>query len=470
MWPTSSPTWPPHSCPHPMTSSIRTQPSPPTSWSSQPSLLFPGVPQGHLPPQQSHRDHVPPGYQFSTPPLLEPAIQHPDPTFYLQSSHHHPTLQPSFGPPPPAEPVQHVEHHHETFSDMIRRYPSRPLWASTGYTEPSWTSSPPNIQPPAPQPSPPQPPSTQPQSPPVPPTSTPAPPPSSNSAPPTSPPPPPATPTRAESPPTRRRRDATINRTLKTYLNQFTSSLQAAVQSTLQPLTIPPTTSTTPQPQDPPHQSAVQPRPHQSESQRHSTPLPRRRHARRSRSRSLQRSRHHSGHRKPSFRSQREPSRRRRRSPSPRQTSHRRDHVPTSHHKHRRTPQCGTTTLSQTNAQTTNFVQAFFQIFTTANCLPAKCGSPTSCPRRKAGNQTHTQQGSNLSSSTLHGRAFDSVTTTGSCSPRPFSVTKRSLQPCSSRARRRHFWFRWRPIKTDPRLLEIQQLVWGIEMGCQRSY
>ena len=83
MWPSPSPAWQTSPCSHPGTSSMRSHSSPQTSWSTPSTLLFPGVPQGHPPPQQLHRDHVPPGYQFSTPPLLETAPPHPDSTLYV---------------------------------------------------------------------------------------------------------------------------------------------------------------------------------------------------------------------------------------------------------------------------------------------------------------------------------------------------------------------------------------------------
>ena len=205
MWPSPSPAWQTSPCSHPGTSSMRSHSSPQTSWSTPSTLLFPGVPQGHPPPQQLHRDHVPPGYQFSTSSILETAPPHTDSTFYVPGPHHHPTFQPVFGIPPPTEPPPPLDQHNETFSEMIRRYPSRPTWASIGHTDPSWTGPTPMAQPQVPQHPQPQPPQHQPL--PVPPIPTSAPPPSSTSAPPTSPPPPPATPKRAESTPSRRRRD-----------------------------------------------------------------------------------------------------------------------------------------------------------------------------------------------------------------------------------------------------------------------
>ena len=124
MWPSPSPAWQPSSYPYPGTSTIRLHSSPPTSWSPQPTLLFPGVPQGHPPTHSIHRDQVPPGYQFSTPSTLETPPSHSDPTLYMPSQHHHPVFQPVLGIPP-TEPPTTLDHHNETFSDMVRRYPSR---------------------------------------------------------------------------------------------------------------------------------------------------------------------------------------------------------------------------------------------------------------------------------------------------------------------------------------------------------
>ena len=190
MWPTPQHAWPPTSCSHPGTSSIRTHSSPPASWSSQSTLLLPGVPHGHPPTHQLHRDQVPPSHPFSTPSALETPHSHPDSTVYLPSPHHHPAFQPVFGLPP-TDPPSMLDHHNETFSDMARRHPTRPTWASSGNTEPSWPAPAPMVPPQVPQ-------HPQPQ---APPTSTSAPPPSPSPAPPTSPSRPPATPKRAASHP-----------------------------------------------------------------------------------------------------------------------------------------------------------------------------------------------------------------------------------------------------------------------------
>ena len=323
MWPTPSPAWPTSSCPHPGTPSIRSHSSPTTSWSTQSTLLFPGIPQGHPPPHQFHRDQVPPGYLCSTPSPFDTSHSYSDPTLYFPSQHHHPAPQPAFGIQP-TDPSVTLEHHNETFSDMVRRHPTRPAWASMGPPDTSWPAPAPILPPQVPQP----------HQPPAPPTTTSAPPPSSSPAPPTPPSRPPATPKRAASDPSRHRREVALTKTLKTYLNQ----IQAVVQSSLQPPSVPPTTTPAPPPTGPPHPPASCLRSHHSQSQRHSTPLPRLRHARRSRSRSLRRSRHHSHHRRSPIRPPRIPSRHRRRSPSPRHSSHRRDRAQFSHPKHRRTP------------------------------------------------------------------------------------------------------------------------------------
>ena len=323
MWPTPQHAWPTTSFSQPGTSSIRTHSSPLTSWSSQSTLLLPGVPHGHPPTHQLYRDHVPPGHPFSTPSTLETSHPHPDPTVYLPSQHNHPAFQPAFGLPP-TDPPSMMDHHNETFSDMVRRHPTRPTWASSGGTETSWPAPAPMVSPPVPQP-------LQPQ---APPTSTSAPPPSPSPAPPTSPSRPPATPKRAASHPSRHRMEANLTKTLKNYLNQ----IQAVVQSSLQPAPTPQLPTPEPPPTDPPHRPASRPRPHHSRSNRHSTPLPRLRHERRSRSRSLRHSRHHSHHRRSPFRPPRIPSRHRRRSPSPRHSTSRRERSQIPNPKHRRTP------------------------------------------------------------------------------------------------------------------------------------
>ena len=228
------------------------------------------------------------------------------PRFFLPSQHHHPAFQPAFGIPPTDSSVM-LDHHNETFSDMVRRHPTRPAWASIGNTDTSWPAPAPMLPPQVPQ-------HQQPQ---APPTSTSAPPPSSSPAPPTSPSRPPATPKRAASHPSRHRREVNITNTLKSYLNQ----IQDVVQSSIQPAPVPPVTTPAPPPTDPPHPPASCPRSHHSQSQRHSTLLPRLRHARRSRSRSLRRSRHHSPHRRSPVRPPRTPSRHRRRPPSPRHST-----------------------------------------------------------------------------------------------------------------------------------------------------
>ena len=110
------------------------------------------------------------------------------------------------------------------------------------------------------------------------------------------------------------------------------------VQSSLQPAPVPPPPTPTPPSHAQPHPPASCPRSLHSKSQRHSSPLPRLRKARRSRSRSLRPSRHHSYHRRSPIRPPRTPSRQRRRSPSPRKPSHRRDRDQSLHPKHRRTP------------------------------------------------------------------------------------------------------------------------------------
>ena len=173
--------------------STRTHSSPPTSWSSQHTLLFQGVPLGHQNTLPLHRDQVPPGYKFSNPSTQEHPPPNPDPTMHLPTPNYQSTFPPSFGIPP-TTPSPTPDHQHETFSDMLRRYPSRPYWASIGTTDSSWTAPTSQIPPSVPQ-------HHQPQPPQATSISTSAPPPPSSTAIPTSPSRPPATPKRAASTP-----------------------------------------------------------------------------------------------------------------------------------------------------------------------------------------------------------------------------------------------------------------------------
>ena len=131
-------------------------------WPSHMSFLHPGVPHGshgHPLPVQPQRDPVPQGHPFPTTPSRESM-------FYPSTQHSHPIPEPAFGLPHPDQPAM-LDPNTATFSDIVRRYPSRPSWASSGGTEATWPAPAPMEPSPIPQPLPPQAPPTSTTTPPV---------------------------------------------------------------------------------------------------------------------------------------------------------------------------------------------------------------------------------------------------------------------------------------------------------------